>query len=91
MAMNRGDTWQEIASKIGEILNQNFRTHPELLPLATAYMNFEMKYMIRKKKIKNKECIRISKERYLLMKATIQRQVEEIAALDYRIKTLSER
>lgn len=89
--MSTGKTWQELASKIGEMLKQNFRVHPELFPLLSAYANFEKKYVNGRKRIRNKECVRISKSKYSQMKATIRSQAEEIAALDYRIKTLLER
>lgn len=89
--------WQEKALEIGKILHEAVKTHSELAPLCTSWLNFARKHHLHRQ-ADEAAALRTLLERHGLaiipkqdvdqLRATIAGQDEEIKALERRISTL---
>jgi hypothetical protein len=91
------ETWQQAALKLGKMLQEATKKHPELAPLRSSWANFARKHHLQLK-ADDTDAIRILLERHGLTilpkqdvdryQATITSQTEEIKVLEHRITTL---
>jgi len=76
--------WEEVAVGLGVILCETAKVHNELEPLVAAHRNFMRKRF-------NKGISVSTKAETARLNGIISRQSDEIAALEFRIKTLEGR
>jgi hypothetical protein len=94
------DEWQRVASTIGATLIHQARKHPELRPLVTSWVNFCRKRRCLPHPTRGNTVdlanmlepglVLVRIDELTCQAETIRRQSDEIAALEYRIKTLME-
>lgn len=89
-------TWKISALRIGNIICSASKRYPQLLPLRTSWMNFARKYQIPHPDsadifialLEAHELQIVSSTDFNRLLSTVERQNEEIKALEYRVKTL---
>ena len=74
------EAWMKVACEIGNVIRAAVDLHPELFPLNSSYGNFAKKHGIQQKAADAPVIDQLVN--------IINRQAEEIAALEYRVKTL---
>ncbi|HEY6872913.1 MAG TPA: hypothetical protein VI298_09335 [Geobacteraceae bacterium] len=98
------EAWQLIVVRLEKELCRNLRRFPELQPLCSAFANFNRKYRVPKAPVKLSDAAAalsfieleseglafVSKKKLDQLTETINRQIAEIEALEFRIKTLLE-
>jgi hypothetical protein len=85
--------WKAVVIELKTQLLEHLPHHPELQPLLTSFVNFCRKYHCHppsSKAINTASCVVVEQEAYDNLLQTIERQAEEIDALDLRIKRLLE-
>jgi hypothetical protein len=76
---------------IGAFIRRQLKAFPELEPLFNAWRNYARKRGLSIRPRTKVEVVVVDRDDYERLQAQIKKQAEEIAALDFRIKTLLER
>jgi hypothetical protein len=82
---------QKAALLIGAFIRRQLQAFPELEPLFSAWRNYARKRGLSIRPRKKVVAVVVDRDEYERLQAQIKKQAEEIAALDFRIKTLLER
>ena len=97
MSDTTNNTWKAEALKIGKVLHEAARKHPELAPLCTSWINFSRKHRLQQQADDAVAlCVLLERHGLTIMskrdadrfQTTITSQTEKIMALEQRITTL---
>lgn len=77
------ESWENKVVQIGRVVFDAAEIHPELLPLVTSWVNFAGKYGVAAPMESHEK-----QEFVIISKDDLAKLIEEIGALEYRIKTL---